>query len=919
MPTIRLSVRELVEFLLRTGSIDSRFTGFDRANEGARIHRRLQKAAGEGYAAEVFLTAERTMEGIGFTIEGRADGIFTDEDGTVVIDEIKTTAAPTDAITENMNPCHWAQGMVYGAICAEQRELETLDVRLTYYQIDTDEIIRYTRHFSAAELDAFLNDLLRQYLPWARRQLDWVEARDRSLGALQFPFPAYRPGQRALAGEVYRACAAVKAEQKGGTRLFCQAPTGIGKTMSALFPALKAMGEGKGEKIFYLTARNTTQAAAEDALARLRAADPALSLRSVTLTAKEKACLCKDAEGRPACLPEACPYANGYYERLKDALADLLDSTVPYDRAALTETARNTTQAAAEDALARLRAADPALSLRSVTLTAKEKACLCKDAEGRPACLPEACPYANGYYERLKDALADLLDSTVPYDRAALTETARRHRVCPFELGLDLSEWCDVVIGDYNYLFDPTVHLRRFFDAAGDYIFLIDEAHNLPDRARAMYSARFCKSSLTDARRAIGKGKSALKTALTKADRGFLEARRAVTKLAPRRGSAPTEPPTEDLTQQTSLLDTEPAEAAFPLPEPLLAQDGTVFLQELPKELLRLLFSLQAPLQDWLEADPEADAHAQLLELYFAVQDITRAAERYDAHFVTQLTARGSELEWELLCLDPAPFVDASLAAGRAAALFSATLTPPGYYRSVLGCPDARAVALESPFPPEHLGLYCLPRISTRYRDREASVQAVSDALAALARAKVGNYLAFFPSYAYLRQVHEDFTARYPDIGTLAQESGLDDAARAAFLEQFGPSPAKTLLGFGVMGGIFGEGVDLVGDRLIGCAIVGVGLPQVNPRQEILRRYYDEAGGTGFDYAYRFPGMNKVLQAAGRVIRTQEDRGVVLLLDDRFARAEYTRLFPRHWHQLQYLRSTTELEQQLAAFWALNQ
>ena len=217
------------------------------------------------------------------------------------------------------------------------------------------------------------------------------------------------------------------------------------------------------------------------------------------------------------------------------------------------------------------------------------------------------------------------------------------------------------------------------------------------------------------------------------------------------------------------------------------------------------------------------------------------------------------------------------------------------------------------------LGLYCLPGISTRYRDREASVQAVSDALAALARAKVGNYLAFFPSYAYLRQVHEDFTARYPDIGTLAQESGLDDAARAAFLEQFSPSPTKTLLGFGVMGGIFGEGVDLVGDRLIGCAIVGVGLPQVNPRQEILRRYYDEAGGTGFDYAYRFPGMNKVLQAAGRVIRTSEDKGVVLLLDDRFARAEYTRLFPRHWHQLQYLRSTTELEQQLATFWALNQ
>ena len=826
MPAIRLSVRELVEFLLRTGSIDSRFTGFDRANEGARIHRRLQKAAGEGYAAEVFLTAERTMEGIGFTIEGRADGIFTDEDGTVVIDEIKTTAAPTDAITEDMNPCHWAQGMVYGAICAEQRELETLDVRLTYYQIDTDEIIRYTRHFFAAELDAFLNDLLRQYLPWARRQLDWVEARNRSLGALQFPFPAYRPGQRALAGEVYRACAAGKAEQKGGTRLFCQAPTGIGKTMSALFPALKAMGEGKGEKIFYLTARNTTQAAAEDALTRLRAADPELSLRSVTLTAKEKACLCKDAEGRPACLPEACPYANGYYERLKDALADLLDSAVPYDR-------------------------------------------------------------------------------------AALTETARRHRVCPFELGLDLSEWCDVVIGDYNYLFDPVVHLKRFFDAAGDWLFLIDEAHNLPDRARAMYSAQFAKSSLTEAKRALGKGKSSLKTALTKADKVFLAARKACAQAAPRTGA---EPAGETEPAQISLL---PAEAApdFALPQPLYARDGTVFLQQLPAALPAALRAMHTPLQDWLEQNPEDPAHAQLLELYFALQDIARAADRYDSHFVTQLTARGSELELHLLCLDPAPFVDASLAAGRSAALFSATLTPPAFYRSVLGCADARAVALPSPFPPENLGLFCLPGISTRYRQREASVPAVADALAALAKGKTGNYLAFFPSYAYLQQVYEAFAARWPDIPTLVQQRSLDDAGRAEFLAQFAPHPANTLLGFAVMGGIFGEGVDLVGDRLIGCAIVGVGLPQVNPRQEMLRRYYEEQSGCGFDYAYRYPGMNKVLQAAGRVVRTPQDKGVVLLLDDRFAQPDTARLFPPHWQHIQYLPGTAALETALAAFW----
>ena len=244
-----------------------------------------------------------------------------------------------------------------------------------------------------------------------------------------------------------------------------------------------------------------------------------------------------------------------------------------------------------------------------------------------------------------------------------------------------------------------------------------------------------------------------------------------------------------------------------------------MFLQEPPSALLSPLRAVQAPLQDWLEANPDAEAHAQLLELYFAVQDITRAAERYDSHFVTQLTARGRELELQLLCLDPAPLVDASLAAGRSAALFSATLAPPSFYRSVLGCSDARAVALDSPFPAENLGLYCLPNISTRYRDREASVQAVSDALARLVQARTGNYFAFFPSYAYLRQVHEDFAARYPGIRTLVQESRLDDAARAEFLAQFVPDPAETLLGFGVMGGIFGEGVDLAGSRLIGCAI----------------------------------------------------------------------------------------------------
>ena len=835
MQQIRLAVRQLVEFLLQTGDIDSRFAGFDRANEGARIHRKLQKQAGEGYRAEVFLSGSRALDGIRCTVEGRADGIFTDGEGRAVIDEIKSTTVPAEEITGEMNPCHWAQGMVYAALYTAQEDLAEAAVRLTYYQVDDDKTFYFTRQFSRAELEEFLLGLLRQYLPWARRQLDWNAARTACLRAMRFPYPSYRPGQRALAGEVYRACKTGREAGKGGFRLFCQAPTGTGKTMSALFPAMKAMGEGNGEKIFYFTARTTARAAAEDAVSLLRQANPGLVFRAVTLTAKEKVCLCKNEAGRPVCMPEACPFAKGYYDRRKDALAFLLDGGGQLDR-------------------------------------------------------------------------------------PAIEAAARQFTVCPFELGLDLSDWSDLVIGDYNYLFDPTVHLRRFFELAGDWVFLIDEAHNLPDRAREMYSAAFAKSSLTEAKRALLRSKSALKRQLLRADRELLALRRAVEALAPRqRGGPASDADAPPQPEQLGFWDAAPAEtksAPSPaLPAPLYAQEGTVFFRELPPAAVRPLHSLLPALQDWLEQEPDHPAHEQLLDLYFSLHDLLRAAERYDEHSVTQLTARGSELTIRLLCLDPSAFVDESLASGRTAVLFSATLVPPGYYKKVLGCAGARAVALESPFPPDHLGLYCLPGISTRYRHREASVGTVSDALAALARGRVGNYLAFFPSYAYLRAVWADFTARYPGIRTAAQESGLDEAGRAAFLARFAPDPAETLLGFGVLGGVFGEGVDLVGSRLIGCAIVGVGLPQVSPRQEMLRRYFDEKDGSGFDCAYRFPGMNKVLQAAGRVIRTESDRGVVLLLDDRFAQEGYRRLFPRHWAHLRYLPGTQALENELARFW----
>ena len=782
---LTLPIRRLVEFLLRTGSIDSRFTGFDRALEGARLHRKLQRAAVKeypDYQAEAALKQDYTCAGIAYTLEGRADGIFTDKDGTPTIDEIKTTTLPPEFITGEQSPEHWAQAQVYAAIYARQQGLPAMRVRLVYYQVDEDLEFTFNHDYSADALDAIVTDLLTQYAPWAKRSAEWQRMSRASRQALPFPFASYRPGQRAMMNAVYKTCT------EGG-QLLCQAPTGIGKTMSVLFPALKAVGEGG--PIFYLTARGTTRAAAENALTLLRAAEPDLKLRSVTLTAKDKICMQEHRE----CTPEACPYANGYYDRVKAALWDGLD-----------------THALTADALQAL---------------------------------------------------------------------ARKHKVCPFELGLDLSLWCDVVVGDYNYLFDPVVHLMRFFETAGDYLFLIDEAHNLPGRARDMHSASLCKSAFYDAKKRLGKGKSSLKNALTKVNNIFIEWRHRCEEVL--------------------------GDSRF---------GRTYFEKSRAEDFDRALTKLCEPLEIWLDEhrDP-GETHDALLQLYFDIRTWLRVADTFDNHFVLQISAVGSEVRAAMLCLDPSDFLAADFAKGRAAVLFSATLAPAGYYKDLCGLPDARAVALRSPFDPTNMGLWCARQVSTRYKDRADSIAKVSDLLAVMAAAQPGHYLAFFPSYSYLQQVWENFTARYPDQPTLCQESSMDEGQRTEFLAQFLARDGKPLLGFAVLGGVFGEGVDLTGESLIGVAVVSPGLPQIGPRQEQLRDYFEETRGAGFDYAYRYPGMNKVLQAAGRVIRTPQDRGVVLLIDDRFLAPDTRRLMPPHWEHLRVVDSADAWKDELAAFW----
>lgn len=786
---VTLPVRQLVEFLRRSGSIDNRFTGFDRANEGARIHRKLQRAALKehtDYTAEVSLRGIFVYEEIQFTLEGRADGIFTAADGTTVIDEIKTTARPAADITQDFAPEHWAQGIVYAAIYAVQHALEEIRVQLTYFQVDEEQIFRFERHYTAQELQEEVKTLLAEYAPWARRADEWKKARAADLQAMHFPFPEYRPGQRAMAGEVYKVCC-------DGGQLLCQAPTGIGKSMSVLFPALKSIGNEKSETIFYLTARSTTCAAPENALKILRKSTPDIHLRSITLTAKDKICLLETRE----CTPEVCPYANGYYSRLKAALWDALD--------------------------------EPCLT-------------------------------------------ADVLQAY-----------ARQHTVCPFELGLDASLWGDVIIGDYNYLFDPVVHLARFFESAGNYVFLIDEAHNLPGRAREMYSTALEKSAFYNAKKLLGSNKSSLKSALTKVNNAFIEWRHQAEETA---GHG--------------------------------RYGKTFFTKDRSETFDRLLNKLSEQLEIWLDEHREQnETHTALLQLYFDVRAWLRVADTFDEHFVLQVTASGSEVRATQLCLDPSEFLKKSFAVGRAAVLFSATLAPASYYKDLCGVPEARAVMLRSPFPENNQGLFCMGNISTRYKDRETSLRAVVETLKVMSKAKTGNYLAFFPSYAYLEQAYALFEQDCPEITCIKQENAMDEKSRAAFLEKFVPEPDHTLLGFAVMGGVFGESIDLMGKRLIGVGIVGPGLPQVGPRQEQLRDYFEESRGFGFDYAYRYPGMNKVMQAAGRVIRTPQDKGVVLLIDNRFVMQDYRRLMPPHWNNLKTVYSMAELAQELQKFWTI--
>ena len=761
-----------MEYVLRSGDLKTETTfRLHRAVEGIQAHQKIQEARPEEYVPEVPIVHQIECEHFVLEIGGRIDGVYQYPD-RVIIEEIKTTLDNPDTLENKENHCHWGQVKTYAYLYVIQHDLETIETRLLYYQIDTGEIKEFQRDFHKDELENFFQDLLARYLEWANTVEDWYHTRDNSIRELEFPFSPYRAGQRRMAVEVYVAI-------RDKSQVLAQAPTGIGKTIAALFPAIKAIAEGHTSKIFYLTARTTGRTAAEQAI-------------------------------------------------------------------------------------------DLFLRLKSLTLTAKEKICFCPEKN----CNSDECEFSRGYFDRISQAVKEAFQQDTLY-RETIETIARQYTVCPFEFSLDLSLWTDCIICDYNYAFDPRVYLRRFFlEARGEYTFLVDEAHNLVDRAREMFSAELCKQAFLEVRRSLKKPLPGIYKTMGKINSWFLKARKRCN------------------------------------------DEGDVYVENMPPEtLLPLLKKFIEQAETWLSRNIRTFFYEPLLDLYFEVNRFIKVAEEYDERYATCFERKDKGLRIKLFCLDPSARLADALTRCQSVIFFSATMTPIAYFQKIFGCHDsARQLLLPSPFPQEHLCLLIANRISTLYRQRDRTISEVTQAIVTMVTQKQGNYLLFSPSYQYMQKIYHSFTETSPDIETILQTPGMSEDEREEFIQRFAHDNPETFVGFAVMGGIFGEGIDLMGDRLTGAAIVGVGLPGISPERNLIRDYFTNLNGSGFEYAYLYPGINRVLQAVGRVIRSETDRGVVLLIDQRFSTRRYRTLFPQEWRPLK-IQDPQQIRQCVRNFW----
>ena len=783
MIQVKISVRHLVEFIFRSGDISSGdgISSKEAMQEGSRIHRKIQGKMGLNYEAEVPLKLEIIKPDFVLTVEGRADGILTEEE-EVTIDEIKGVYRKLELLEEPVF-VHKAQAMCYAYIHALNKELSSINVQMTYCNLDTEEIKRFQEKFTFDELKEWFHDLIEQYCIWTQFEVDSRTIRNASIEDMEFPYP-YREGQRDMAGSVYLSI-------KRRKNLFVQAPTGIGKTMAAIFPAVKAMGDGYGEKLFYLTAKTIARGVAKEALITLR--------------------------------------KNG-------------------------------------------------LHFRSVLITAKEKICPLEEMN----CEPDTCPYAKGHYDRINAAIYDCITNEDNITSEVILEYANRHVVCPFEMSLDVSLFVDGIICDYNYVFDPRVKLKRYFGegAKGEFIFLVDEAHNLVERASAMYSAMLYKEDFLSMRKMLMPYHAKIGKLLGECNRELLALKKECDQ-----------------------------------------EKGYVKVYDLEVLYLKLL-RLHAQMESFMEESREIKAlkshREEILTFYFQLNQFLNIYELVDESYeIYAEQIKDTSFMLKLYCIHPAKNLSDCIEKGNATVFFSATMLPITYYKELLhNDEEDYAIYIPSPFPKENRRLFVCTDVSSRYRLRgPAQYRKIAQYLEVMANGKKGNYMAFFPSYKMLEEVYQivEEEGLLADTQIICQTPNLNETEREQFLDAFRVKK-DTVFGFCILGGIFSEGIDLSGESLIGVAVVGTGLPMVCNEREIQLEYFAEKKGKGFAYAYLYPGMNKVQQAAGRVIRSMQDKGVILLLDERFFTQQVVDTFPMEWSDYQEVTLST-IESYIHDFW----
>ena len=785
---VYITADELCHTVVNHASIDSR---------GARIYPDSGKIADymvnrHGLKYEENVHSHRTVSrgGLFYEIDGTCDGVIR-KDGKVCVCINRHFGGYTSKITADIAAEYIGIAVTNAYMIAESEMLSTISFAVTFYH-NSKDIRTIEKTYTRSEMAAAFMRIIDMHRPFAALEAERVCVRVAGAKNQSFPYPEMRSQQRDFMLEVLRAV-------KYNSKAIIEAPTGTGKTMASLYPAIKALGTGFVDKIFYFTSKTTTAIAALEAAEKL---------------SKES-------------------------------------------------------------------------GIRAIHITAKERVCPIKMSDPFK-CTPEKCPRANGHYKRNADAIADIVTAHKIISPKEIGEFAKKYSICPYEFSLDLSEVCDIVVCDCNYLIDEAAYFRRYFsdsEAKGErYIFLFDEAHNLLERAKSSFGAELRLSKI---RRFLDGVRGASKTDVIEAlshIEFYIDSMR-------------------ELCADTSEED----------------ENGNTYgfakINAFDKPFYDLLTAFVKTTDKYIHSSAFGSLPDSLFDIVSDVKKYISALEIFDECFTHTVSLYQNEVVTKILCLDPSKRLEKRCSKGVASIFFSATLTPLEYYASLYGASDAVKLKLDCPYDRSNSCVCIMDRLSVRYQMRSQNASAVADAIYSAVSRKDGNYMVYFPSYAYMSEVQTLFKYKYPHIKTVMQSQNMNEEARRAFLDAFTSETRMTLVGFSVLGGIYSEGIDLVGDRLIGSVIIGVGLTKPTDESEVVREYYDTKYEMGKEYAYTYPGFNRVLQAAGRVIRTETDRGVIVFIDERYAEPPYRELMPYHLCGAKLVGDTRSLEKVIDTFW----